>query len=734
MQTFANPSPEAYDNFGFRIAAVGDNVLISAWNDDTVATNAGAAYLFESVATTETDANGHYSFIDLDPGTYEVREVVRSGFVQTAPGGDGTYSVFLATGENVTGRDFGNEGAFFVDDVTLVEGNTGTTEFRFTVSRGSKTQIATVDFATADGTATAPADHESVSGRLIFQIGEAEKTIVVPVVGDTEAEADEHFEVVLFNAAGAALDDARGVGTILSDDWYISIEDVTATEGDDSPHYRGPFVQSASLQNFVAFVFGPDGHLYGTAQDAGSAIDRYDGATGELLDRFVQSGHVHGVRSPLFRDGFLYVGSEYTDEVLRFDANGDFYDVFVTAGAGGIDGPHGMAFGPDANGDTIPELYVSGRNSHNVVRYDGATGAPLGSYITSGAGGLGLPEGLTFDPQQQFVFVASSSGTGAVRKYDALTGDYLGVGAGSPASSPKDVKFGPDGLMYVASAGNDRILRFTATGDYVDDFAPAGLAGIDDPNHIKFGPDGDLYVSGPGFEEIMRLGTEPEAVIEVTLSPPSGLPVTVDYATADNTALAGSDYTTINGSITFHPGHTTQFVRVPILDDAFTELAESFFVDLSNPNGASIQDGRGLVTILDDESFLAGDGFESGDFSGGEYQWGTGSWTVSGDTTISSDGPASGMYHARLRNESGELIRAVDTTGISDVRLSFSARLNSLESGDKGVIQFSSDGSSWITIDELNNGDNQDHHYAYDITDVPDTLYIRFDAQMSKSG
>ncbi len=78
-------------------------------------------------------------------------------------------------------------------------------------------------------------------------------------------------------------------------------------------------------------------------------------------------------------------------------------------------------------------------------------------------------------------------------------------------------------------------------------------------------------------------------------------PVTVDYATTDGTATAGSDYTAVNGTLTFAPGVTEQEVRVPITGDETVEPNESFFVNLSNPVNDVIADGQGEATILDDD-------------------------------------------------------------------------------------------------------------------------------------
>jgi len=88
----------------------------------------------------------------------------------------------------------------------------------------------------------------------------------------------------------------------------------------------------------------------------------------------------------------------------------------------------------------------------------------------------------------------------------------------------------------------------------------------------------------------------------VTLSPASAFPVTVNYATADNTAISGSDYQPTSGSLTFTAGQTTKTVSVLVNGEVTTEPNETFFVNLFNPGNASIGDAQGLGTITNDDA------------------------------------------------------------------------------------------------------------------------------------
>jgi Calx-beta domain/K319L-like, PKD domain len=107
-----------------------------------------------------------------------------------------------------------------ISDVGMNEGDSGQTAFNFTVSlSAAAAEPVTVDFATADGTATAPSDYTSTSGTVTFAPGVTSQPVTVQVNGDTDVEATETFLVNLSNATGnATIADAQGRGAILNDD------------------------------------------------------------------------------------------------------------------------------------------------------------------------------------------------------------------------------------------------------------------------------------------------------------------------------------------------------------------------------------------------------------------------------------------------------------------------------------------------------------------------------------
>lgn len=87
----------------------------------------------------------------------------------------------------------------------------------------------------------------------------------------------------------------------------------------------------------------------------------------------------------------------------------------------------------------------------------------------------------------------------------------------------------------------------------------------------------------------------------VTLDSPYTEPVTVDFATSDGTATAGSDYVATAGTATFAPGITSQQVEVTVNGDTTVELDETFTVPLSNPLNGTVADATGDGTIANDD-------------------------------------------------------------------------------------------------------------------------------------
>lgn len=132
----------------------------------------------------------------------------------------GDASFLNSTGTLSGGQVVKTQPSLSINDVTMAEGNSGTTNFVFTVTLSATSSLTvTANYATADGTATlAGNDYQSAASTLTFNPGDLTKTVTLNVNGDPVNEPNETVFLNLSSPVNAAIADAQGLGTILNDD------------------------------------------------------------------------------------------------------------------------------------------------------------------------------------------------------------------------------------------------------------------------------------------------------------------------------------------------------------------------------------------------------------------------------------------------------------------------------------------------------------------------------------
>ncbi len=305
------------------------------------------------------------------------------------------------------------------------------------------------------------------------------------------------------------------------------------------------------------------------------------------------------------RAGDVVVADCLGHKATRVDENGDFVSHFVPVNGGGLAFPHNMIFGPDRNNDGREDVYIIGLQSLAVHLYDGITGAPINGGVFA-VGGLSSPVDLDFGPDRNGdgvpdLYVLNNSSTNRVVWFDGITGAFQGVfidaNAGGSYNSAEFMVFGPDAThdgvpeLYGTSAANGIVFRFNgATGQYIDQFVAHGAAGLVGGRDLVFHTDGKLYIANGSGNSIVRVngltGLEAEVFVAAGsggLSNPHGMTFGPD-ANGDGAAdlFVASQ---ANASVILYDGVTGDLIRVFVQPGAgdLDAAASVLFLDDSVP-------------------------------------------------------------------------------------------------------------------------------------------------------
>ncbi len=442
-----------------------------------------------------------------------------------------------------------------INDASITEGDSGTSLMNFTVTlTGATSQVVTVAYATANGSALAGSDYTTTSGTLTFTPPTSTQTISVPIVGDLVNEPTETFTVVLSSPVPAiTITKAIGTGTIYDNDPpSLSINDASITEGN-----------STLQMNFTVTLTGVTSQVvtvaYATAN--GSAIAGSDYTTTSGILTFTPPTSAQTISVPILGD-LMNEPTETFTVVLSGPVNAI---ITKSTGTGTIN-----------NDDPLPTLSID-----NQSILEGNSGTTLMSFTVTLTGATaqvvtvayGTVDGTATSPSDY----TAKSGTLTFNPGQPTTQIISVSILGDPLNEPNETF-----TVVLSSPGNATITKATGTGTIInDDGSPTLFI------NNKSITEGDTGTSLMNFTVILAGSTTQV--------------VTVAYATVDGSATAPFDYSATSGTLTFTPPSSTQTISVPIVGDLVNEPTETFIVRLSNPTNATIADGDGIGTILDND-------------------------------------------------------------------------------------------------------------------------------------
>jgi hypothetical protein len=115
-----------------------------------------------------------------------------------------------------------------ISDASVKEGNTGTTNLEFTLTLDDYEDVASIDYATSDNTATtANSDYLEKTGTVAFYSSLVSETISIVINGDTTTEPNETLTLTLSNPSNLQLSNATATGTIIDDEPHLNDTGIT---------------------------------------------------------------------------------------------------------------------------------------------------------------------------------------------------------------------------------------------------------------------------------------------------------------------------------------------------------------------------------------------------------------------------------------------------------------------------------------------------------------------------
>jgi hypothetical protein len=255
----------------------------------------------------------------------------------------------------------------------------------------------------------------------------------------------------------------------------------------------------------------------------------------------------------------------------------------------------------DLNGDGNPDLMTSNRGGETTWLLGNGDGTFQDASPPSlGINDVTVVEGNTDAVAATFVVTLSRPST------ETITVAYATADSGATAGSDYQAA---SGMLTFAPGETEKTITVLVNGDRLVEPTEAFVVNLSNPTNANINTatgigtilDDELTVSvSDAAVTEGNTGTR-SATFAVTLSAISEVDVTVHYDTADFDAVAGSDYVAASGDVIIPAGQTSATFVVAVLGDRLPEPTETFAVNLSAAINATIGDGQGVATILDNE-------------------------------------------------------------------------------------------------------------------------------------